>query len=325
MMLGLATRWLSSNGGDARLTVLIFHRVHGQLDPLFPGEPDRERFDQILGWLRRWYRVLPLADAIRLLRDGALPPGTAAITFDDGYADNATHALPILQRHGLTATFFITTDFLNGGRMWNDSVVEAVRGCRHEALDLREYGLGQYALSDLVSRQQAIGELLKRIKYLEPTERQHAVANVVQASDAHMPDDLMLTTEQLHALRCAGMGIGAHTCTHPILARLGDATALHEIAEGRSRLEQLLQQRVGLFAYPNGKPDRDYKRVHVEQVRSLGFDAAVSTAPGAANRDTDTFQLPRFTPWDRTAWRYGARLLRNLRTPIVEASTATAS
>jgi len=48
-------------------------------------------------------------------------------------------------------------------------------------------------------------------------------------------------------------------------------------------------------------------------VRELGFTAAVSTAWGAASRRSDRHQLPRFTPWDGTRWRYGARLMANLR------------
>jgi hypothetical protein len=50
----------------------------------------------------------------------------------------------------------------------------------------------------------------------------------------------------------------------------------------------------------------------VALVRDLGFDAAVSTAWGAARSGGDPFQIPRFTPWDRTRLRFAARLARNL-------------
>ena len=67
-----------------------------------------------------------------------------------------------------------------------------------------------------------------------------------------------------------------------------------------------------LFAYPNGVPDHDYAAEHAAMVRECGFAAAVSTAWGSATRDTDRYQLPRFTPWDRSSLRYGVRLLHNL-------------
>lgn len=105
---------LSPAGSGARLSILIFHRVLPAPDPLFPGEPDAQRFDEICRWLAKWFRVLDLNDALAGLRRGDLPARAAAITFDDGYADNSDVAVPILQRHGLTATFFIATGYVDG-------------------------------------------------------------------------------------------------------------------------------------------------------------------------------------------------------------------
>ncbi len=106
---------------------------------------------------------------------------------------------------------------------------------------------------------------------------------------------------------------GAHTTTHPILARLNPEEA-HFVrsAKASSFLEALLQERVGLFAYPNGKPNVDYRLADVEIVRRLGFNAAVTTAWGVADAECDLMQLPRFTPWDRARFRFGARLIKNL-------------
>lgn len=304
---------LSPEGSRGHLSILIFHRVLPQVDPIFPDEPDARRFADILSWISRWFQVIPLDQAIVRLQSGTLPQRAAAITFDDGYADNATVALPILQQYGLPATFFIATGFLNGGRMWNDSIIEAVRACRSDSLNLTDIGFGQHVLAASDDRRRAIDKLIGAIKYLEPTARNDAVARVVAAVGRVLPDDLMMTTEQLLALRRAGMQIGAHTRTHPILARLPDADARNEIALGKRELEHLLEAPVELFAYPNGKPDRDYQSAHVDMVREAGFAAAVSTAAGVASRTTDFFQLPRFSPWDRSRLRYGLRMLANLR------------
>lgn len=111
----------------AELSILIYHRVLARPDPLFPGEVDRALFERQLRLLKRFYTVLPLSVAVQRLRDGSLPPRAACITFDDGYADNAEHALPLLRQYGLHATFFIATGYLNGGQMWNDRVIDAVR------------------------------------------------------------------------------------------------------------------------------------------------------------------------------------------------------
>ena len=312
-MIGVAGQLLSPGGARGRLSILIFHRVLAQPDPLMPSEPDVPRFEQLLRWVSDWFQVLPLDAAVKRLADGTLPPRAAVITFDDGYADNATQALPALQRAGLTATFFIATSFLDGGRMFNDTVMEAVRACRKPWLDLEDCGLGRFAMDSIASRRKAIDQLLLVIRYLQPAQREAAVAAVRQAAGAPMPDDLMMRSEQVIALRRAGMQIGAHTRSHPILTRLDDSAAAAEIAGGKRDLEALLDEPVTLFAYPNGKPGTDYGACHTGMVRDAGFAAAVSTAPGTGSHDSDPYQLPRFLPWDRGRLRFGMRMLANLR------------
>ncbi len=300
-------------GERGRLSVLIFHRVLPRPDPLFPDVPDAERFERQMRWVARWFNVLALSDAVRRLRDGNLPARAAAITFDDGYADNASVAVPILCRLGLTATFFITTGALNGGRMWNDTVIEALRRAPAGLLDLQTEGLGCYPLGDDASRRTAIDRVIAAIKRRPYGERQALVARIASAAKAALPDDLMMTAAQVRGLLAAGMSVGGHTVTHPILSRLGDAQAEREIAAGKSELERICGAPVELFAYPNGVPGVDYEARHVEMVRRCGFCAAFTTAPGVAVRDADLFQLPRFTPWDRSAGRFGLRMLGNLR------------
>lgn len=306
---------LSPAGQRARLSVLIFHRVLARTDPLFPQEANGARFDAICGWLRAWFNVVPLDDAVSRLRCGTLPERALAITFDDGYADNHDVALPILLRHGLAATFFVSTGFMNGGRMWNDSVIESVRRTSHHILDLRSAGdnlLGCYSVRTVEEKRAAIEAIIGRIKYLPPSIRCDIVGKISEYAGAALPGDLMLTSQHVLALRRAGMQIGAHTVTHPILAQLDRESAHREIAESKRWLEALLGERVGLFAYPNGKPGDDFNDQTAETVRAVGFDAAVSTAWGAAHQGTDLFQIPRFTPWDRSRLRFGARLMRNL-------------
>jgi peptidoglycan/xylan/chitin deacetylase (PgdA/CDA1 family) len=136
---------------------------------------------------------------------------------------------------------------------------------------------------------------------------------VARAAGVTLPGDLMMTRAQVRGLHRAGMGIGAHTRRHPILARESADTARDEIAGGKAELEAILDAPVNLFAYPNGKPAQDYRREHVEQVRDAGFHAAVSTAWGASKRGADAFQLARFTPWDVAPARFVARLLLSRR------------
>jgi peptidoglycan/xylan/chitin deacetylase (PgdA/CDA1 family) len=307
---------LSPAGQAGRLTILIFHRVLSQPDPLNPDEPTAQEFERRMQWVRTWFNVLPLSDAAQRLADGTLPARALAITFDDGYADNREVAAPILHRLALPATFFIATGYLGGGCMWNDRVIEAVRACDAAGLDLSALGLGVHALHEMTDRRRAAAAVLKAIKHLEPRARQAATDAVVLAAGGRPAPALMMSVDQLRELRSLGMQVGAHTITHPILARTSEAEALHEIAAGKQQLEALLGAPVDLFAYPNGVPGADYLPDHVRMVRDVGFSAAVSTAWGSASGANDRFQLPRFTPWDRSRWRFGVRLLANLRRPV---------
>ena len=305
----------SPAGPRGRLSILIFHRVVPVPDQLFPDEMHAGRFDALCRWLAGWFNVLPLDVAAARLQSGSLPARAACITFDDGYADNCQIAMPILRRHGLTASFFVSTGFLDGGRMWNDTIIESIRSCNQPFLDLAPLGLGlgMVNLASLHGRRDAIAQLIGCMKYRPVAERLALVAHLARLAKGRLPDDLMMTTDQVRTLYDSGMQIGAHTVSHPILARISDADARQEITDSKKVLEALVQAPIKLFAYPNGKPDNDYTATHAAMVRAAGFSAAVSTAPGVSSQLTDLFQIPRFSPWDHTRLRYGARLLHNLR------------
>lgn len=308
-------RWLSPAGPGARLSVVLFHRVLAAPDPMFPDDIDRHRFEAICDWLAGWFNVLPLDDALRREAEGLLPERALAITFDDGYADNHDLALPILRARGLSATFFIATGFLDGGRMWNDTIIESLRRCTQQRLDLEGLGLHEFGSVDLQNDEQrrtVAHRLLGAAKYLPMAQREQVANRLAALVGAPLPNDLMMSSAQLRSMAVAGMHIGAHTVNHPILARLDDSEAEAEININKRALEALLQQPMTLFAYPNGKPDQDYVARDVALVRKAGFTAAVSTAYGAWRPGRgDRFQIPRFTPWDTERRRFGLRMARN--------------
>ena len=263
-----AARLLAPAGPRGVLSILVFHRVLAQPDPLLPDVPDAGRFDSLLSWLGSVFNVVALDHAVAELRAGRTPDRALAITFDDGYADNYTVALPVLARHRMTATFFIACDYLDGGRMWNDTVMEAVRRCRSDALDLSQLGLGMLTASDVAAKRRSIDLLLSALKYLRPQEREDKSRAIAEVVGAPLPDDLMMTSSHVRALRAAGMQIGGHTRTHPILTCVDARAASDEIRGGKERLEAIVGERIGLFAYPNGKPGQDYGPAHVELVKA---------------------------------------------------------
>lgn len=312
LALGPLLSLLSPAGKRARLSILIYHRVLPQPDPLLPGDPDAALFRTQMQLLRRYFNPLSLSEAVSRLQAGTLPARAACVTFDDGYADNYTEALPILREAGVPATFFIATGYLNGGRMFNDTVIETVRRLPAGEHDLSAQGLGVRVIDGADSRMALIRDAVSQIKYLGIDERRDRAEAFAASLGVTPPDDLMMDTEQLRALARSGMGIGGHTVNHPILASLDPESARREMRDGKETLEALLAQPVTLFAYPNGRPGKDYLPEHAAMAREIGFEAAVSTAWGASQRGSDIHQLPRFTPWDRAPAAFGMRLARNL-------------
>jgi len=300
---------VTSGLGAGSLLVLIYHRVLPEPDPLLPDEPDATGFAAQLDVIGSLFNVLPLAEAVRKLRAGQLPARAVCITFDDGYANNCEIALPVLKSRDMPATVFVAPGFLSAGRMFNDTVIEAMRRASGD-LDLTSEGFGRYDLPDDSARIRAIAAILPVLKYLPQAERMRRAAAIAERVGAELPDDLMMTEEQVRRLHREGIGIGAHTVNHPILANVDEATARREIVESKSRLAEMIGAPVTTFAYPNGGPARDYTARDVVLAREAGFDLAVSTAWGAATAATDPLQIPRIAPWDRTAFRFGVRMVR---------------
>jgi peptidoglycan/xylan/chitin deacetylase (PgdA/CDA1 family) len=295
---------------------LIYHRVRRERDPMFPGEVTAVEFEWQMALLRRYCNPIPLADAVALLKNRELPPRAVAVTFDDGYRDNATIALPILSRHGVPATFFVATSFLDGGIMWNDAVVESIRNCAASNVDFSDLGARDTTLASFADRGRIAGELIGRIKHLPSDERARCVNAITERCKSQLPRDLMMSTDEVRQLHGAGMEVGAHTVNHPILMTLAAHAASEEIAGSRAALQAIINAPVTAFAYPNGRPGEDYGPRERELVEKLGFQYAAATRWGVAAPGTDIFQLPRFTPWDKEPARWLARLLLQFRQPV---------
>ena len=219
-----------------RMVVLIYHRVHPAVDPMYPNEVTAEIFEWQMKMLRNYLEPLDLEQALRMRDMGELPPGAVAVTFDDGYADNFDVALPILKRTAVPATFFVTTGYLDGGRMWNDTVFESIRRLPPGIVDLDSVGLGRREIAGFESRRQIARETIDSIKHMAPSERQMRADALARTAVTPLPNDLMMTADQVRSIEKSGMRVGAHTLTHPILRAVpGSQCCLHTRTGSRTQ------------------------------------------------------------------------------------------
>ncbi len=229
-------QWLctltSGLGKQKKLFILIYHQVLEEPDFMRPGEVDKDAFNWQMALFSKYFNVLPLHEALEKMANDTLPPRAVCITFDDGYANNYTNALPVLSANQLSATFFIASGYLDGGRMWNDSVIESIRILESTDLDLAAIGLGNYDISTPGKKADAALAVLQSLKHLLPEIRAQ-YTGYIASMVKKLPDDLMLTSDQLVKLHASGMEIGGHTVSHPILATLSPDAVRQEVTENK--------------------------------------------------------------------------------------------
>ena len=245
-----------------------------------------------------------------MLAQGMLPPRAVSITFDDGYRDNHDLALPLLKRHGLSATFYVTSGYLNGGLIFHDVLVETIRHAGTGLLDLGLEGAAALPISDTASRVNAIQQLMGTVKYLQPAARQQFSDRLLDTLGAKAPRWLMMSDEQVRSMSRQGMGIGGHTTHHVILSKLNREHARDEIVSNRDALSGLIDKPLTSFAYPNGKPQTDYDSSHVDLVREAGYRNAVSTLTAVGTKQANVHELPRFVLNETTPIGVILRMLR---------------
>jgi peptidoglycan/xylan/chitin deacetylase (PgdA/CDA1 family) len=292
-----------------RLCIITYHRILEHADPLMGAEPDISTFLWQMEALANNFNVLPLHEAIIALQENRLPPRAVCITFDDGYRSTHDLALPILKKFKLPATVFVTTAYLGEGNMWNDRIIEAIRQVPEGAIDLKEIGMGLHVIENMSDRINLVKTVSDDSKYLSTEGRLRVILKLEQLAGLSKIEGLMLTREMLVTLSKEGIEIGGHTISHPILTKLDDELAQHEIVQNKKTLEDIIGKPLRLFAYPNGKIGKDFDERHMDMAQKAGYVAAFSTAVGSATAKTHLFKIPRSRPWDLTPFLFQLRLL----------------
>ena len=282
---------------DDSFLILIYHRV-AERRPFTLESTAPRAFERQMRYLAGHFRVLPLAEIIERVRSGApIPARSLAITFDDGYEDNYTHAFPVLRALGLPATVFLTTGWIDTDEVpWFDRVLHAFGRSTRDSIALP----GEPApipLGDGTVRERLAIRALYALMRVPDAERRIAQESLIAelAPEDRGPSKAMLRWPQIREMAAAGITFGAHTVTHPILSRLPEQDARRELADSKRRIEEETRSPVTLLAYPVGRR-MDYSPAVLELARELGFTAAVTTTAGLNVRADDLFLLKRIKP-----------------------------
>ncbi|MDS9470058.1 polysaccharide deacetylase family protein [Paracoccus sp. MBLB3053] len=309
--------------------ILLYHRVHDcGADPwrmaVRPESFDRQM--AVLGRLGLASNVSELAEHLAQDTPGA---PRIAVSFDDGYVDNKDAALPILERYGVPATFYITSGAIgHADAFWWDRLhrifLEEPRLPRDLALTFADGRTFQWCLGaeaaagpDLLAackawsadlnapsgpRQRLMRTLWEMLEPLEAAERQPILQELDRWSGTAPPaDERPMTKAELREFaRSPLVEIGGHTRNHVDLGRVAPEVATREIAEDRQALRDLTGQDLRSFALPFGRMGRDTR----DLILKAGYSSATTSRSGRCEPGSDLMQLPRLQVEEMPIWMF---------------------
>ncbi len=264
------------------LTVLTYHRVLANAAcadyPFASLAISEATFRDEVAWLAANCEVRVLRDALERVDAPRRGRPLVAITFDDGYADNAEIAAPILEAAGLRATFFVCTEFVATGRtLWFDRVAASLSVLQESSSSEAE--VGALKLFGSVQRE-------ARVQALEEAARAVDGGNLLaQQAQRFLP----LTPAQLTNMARAGHEIGSHTARHALLTELEDEELRGELEAAQRSIRDWTGAAPAGLAYPNGNYDA---RV-IGLTRAMGHRYACTTEAGRFTRGTDPWRIAR--------------------------------
>ena len=277
-----------------RILVLTYHRFS---DTPRPGRTSAANLAEQLDYLTSHYAVLPLSAVDRCLRENLrLPPGTAAVTIDDGYSDFYEIAWPVLRRRNIPATLFAVTGFVDGKEwIWTDKIPFLMARTRVARIAICVAGQEiDVALDGETSRRQVASRINALLKDQPDDVKDRLVDQIAAHCRVALPVQppngrRSCTWEQLREMESANIEIGSHTVTHPVLTRVNPDRLCRELEDSRGRLEERLGHPVTQFCYPNGS----YNRIVRDAVARAGYRLAVTSDDGLNDATIDPLALRR--------------------------------
>jgi peptidoglycan/xylan/chitin deacetylase (PgdA/CDA1 family) len=288
-----------------RILILAYHGITARsfaVKPwiLFPVES----FEEQIRFLCSHYNIISLHQAVTAIYNGSqLREKPAVVTFDDGYRNNLTMALPVLKKYGVPATIFLTAGYIGTDKILplDRAYLSITNARKKEPLMIQEIGLGPLFFHNnkaIAASYFATVAALKRF----PTKAQEKYLDLLE--DKLNPDYRqkeaykefqLLSWEEVRQLNNSKIiEIGAHTLSHEILSNVSNEEAEKEIVDSKVMIEHNLLQPIDSFAYPNGT-DRDYNKSHISQLKKTGFCCSVTTTARLNQCGDDPYTLGRIS------------------------------
>jgi peptidoglycan/xylan/chitin deacetylase (PgdA/CDA1 family) len=286
--------------------ILTFHEIHDDTVRELSSGCSKQFFRESIRWLRsREWDIVTLDEAIRRLSDGSRGRRFAAITFDDGYRDNITQALPILHREQVPFTIYVPTGAITRELFawWlglrelfrtNDEVEIACLDTTFSCTDFRGKRAG------LSAALRWAHENFDCVWKFSETFSKYRI------SLESLCDRYFMNERELKSLTNDPLlTIGAHTVSHPALATLDETAASFELTRNRAYLQELLNREISHLAFPYGSPAACGPR-EARLARGASFTTAVTTShrPILLRDSLNLHYLPRINIYPNSTLAY---------------------
>jgi peptidoglycan/xylan/chitin deacetylase (PgdA/CDA1 family) len=280
-------------------SVLMYHDIAGDNVDIEAWTVVRESdFLRQIEYLDRHYELVSLDQAItRTSGTTCSERPMAVVTFDDGGYGNSSVLLPIIESLKVPVTIYVATgQVIDAISPWFDQVINAVQTEHPVTLDLRQHGLGVYAINRTRGSKNwvQIQRLLHDLKVLVPSKRADVVGTVLEQlqtephrGNARVKPMSIDEVKQLSA--CPYVTLGAHSHCHSILTQLSVCDAEESVRKSKALVEQWTGRTADHFAYPNGSYNDELTAV----IGRAGFRSAVTTEPRTWDRGDSLLRIPR--------------------------------
>ena len=287
----------------------LFHRVNPKRELLWDPMPP-ELFEKCIAYISRKFKVVLLEDLLAAPDKYARQP-TATICFDDGYLDNYTHALPILEKYGCKASFYVVTDCIDFNQMtWTHQLDYRFLNTNRKQVDIQfDFLPSELRVKTLATREDRIAyckRLKPAIKNLRNRQRLQVCDHTRDTLDDVQMPKLMMTWNQLAELIQLGHRVGSHSVSHPMLASIEDSEELAlELSVSAMRIEEKLGHFPKTISYPIGS----FNDQVVEQAIAVGYQFGLAVQQRDFHWPEDgVYRVPRVEVYNETWLKTWLRL-----------------
>lgn len=258
-------------------------------------------FRREIRYFKRNFQMLSMDEVVDQIKLGkGFKRPSIAITFDDGYLDNYTLAYPVLKKHGVPATLYVTTGLIGTpDGIWTEQVGIAFLETKKDHLDFPVL-LGDKTIPIMTKdeKKQANSEVSEALKLRPDDERRKLIRELFEKLEVgetfgRFEERTMLNWDEVQEMSKDGMTIGSHSHTHPILSQMPIENAKEEIFNSKRVVEKKVHISVKHFSFPNGR-EEDFSEELRDFCRKIGFESVASVVYGPYDVSRkDPFALKR--------------------------------